>query len=93
MSPDQHAQRAILLCWLGTTLINSGIDWDRGYEVIRSGHVTAFECGDPRAIGWAIPIYGFGYHFPQGIFVEALRLSMRVSISSPNWTGCWFSIN
>jgi ATP/maltotriose-dependent transcriptional regulator MalT/DNA-binding SARP family transcriptional activator len=71
--PEQHAQRAILLCWLGTTLINSGIDWDRGYEVIRNGHVTAFECGDPRAIGWAIPIYGFGYHFPQGNFVEALR--------------------
>ncbi len=71
--PEQHAQKAILLCWLGTTLINSGMDWDRGYEVIRNGHTTAFECGDPRAIGWAIPIYGFGYHFPQGNFVEALR--------------------
>jgi len=71
--PDQHAQRAILLCWLGTTLINSGLDWDRGYQVIQSGHATAFECGDPRAISWAIPIYGFGYHFPQGNFVEALR--------------------
>ncbi|MFN8611107.1 MAG: BTAD domain-containing putative transcriptional regulator [Vulcanimicrobiota bacterium] len=71
--PEQTAQRAILLCWLGTTLINSGIDWDRGYEVIREGHQTAFESGDPRAIGWGIPLYGFGYHFPQGNFVEALR--------------------
>ena len=71
--PEQTAQRAILLCWLGTTLINSGMDWDRGYEVIREGHRTAFESGDPRAIGWGIPLYGFGYHFPQGNFVEALR--------------------
>lgn len=71
--PEQTAQRAILLCWLGTTLINSGLDWDRGYEVIREGHRTAFESGDPRAIGWGIPLYGFGYHFPQGNFVEALR--------------------
>lgn len=71
--PDQISLRSMLQCWMGSTLVNAGQDWAQGYDLIRSGHAAAFESGDPGAISWAALTYGFGFHFPQGNFTEALR--------------------
>jgi DNA-binding SARP family transcriptional activator len=70
---DQVALRSLLQSWLGATLINSGKEWARGYDLIQEAHTLAYETGDPRAISWATMSYGFGFHFPQGNFGEALR--------------------
>lgn len=71
---DNIAMRSMLQSWLGATLINSGQDWDRGYQLLRSSHALAYESKDPRAISWACLTYGFVYHFPQGNFDQALRI-------------------
>ena len=70
---DNLALRTMLEAWLGATLINGGIDWTRGYALLRSSHTLAYESADPRAISWACLTYAFAYHFPQGNFEEALR--------------------
>jgi ATP/maltotriose-dependent transcriptional regulator MalT/DNA-binding SARP family transcriptional activator len=72
--PGPSAVRSMLECWLGSTLINQGSDWQRGYDLIRSGHQGAVERTDPRALSWAFLTYGFGYHFPRGNFTEAIRV-------------------
>jgi ATP/maltotriose-dependent transcriptional regulator MalT/DNA-binding SARP family transcriptional activator len=70
---DNRALRSLLQSWLGGCLINSGADWTRGYQLLRSSHSLAYEAADPRAISWACMFYGFVYHFPQGNYSEALR--------------------
>lgn len=72
-TPQQLDLRAMLLCWLGATLVNDGTDWARGYDKIQEGHTTASASNDPRALNWATLTYGFVFHFPQGNFAEALR--------------------
>ena len=69
-SPDL---RSMLQSWMGATLINAGLEWSRGYDLLQGAHTLAFESSDPRAISWATLTYGFCYHFPQGNFGEALR--------------------
>lgn len=71
--PEQLALRSMIQNWLGATLINSGKEWDRGYELVQEAHSMAYKTGDPRAISWATMTYGFAFHFPQGNFGEALR--------------------
>ncbi len=74
LCPEANSSlRSMLQCWLGSTLVNQGLDWNRGYELIRTGHRLALESNDPRAMSWATLTYSFGLHFPQGNFVEALR--------------------
>jgi len=70
---EQVSLRSMLHCWMGSTLVNCGQDWELGYDLIQKGYAAAIESGDPGAISWGVLTYGFGYHFPQGNFTEALR--------------------
>ncbi|MBI3926002.1 MAG: AAA family ATPase [Armatimonadetes bacterium] len=70
--PADIALHSSLCSWLGAALIYAGMDWDRGYELIREGYDEAFRSNDPRAISWACITYGFVYHFPQGNLDQAV---------------------
>lgn len=71
--PSDLGQRGSLSARMGTMLIYCGKDWERGYDLLATGHQLAYKSGDPLAIAWACVLYGFCYHFPQGNFLHAER--------------------
>lgn len=71
--PEDEALRSMLCSWMGATLLYSGRDWDRGFQLVQDSHELAFRSQDPRSISWGCLCYGFGYHFVQGNFTEAVN--------------------
>lgn len=71
--PQDEGLRSMLCSWMGATLLYSGRDWDEGYRLVQDSHELAFRARDPRAISWGCLCYGFGYHFVQGNFAEAVN--------------------
>ena len=67
--------RARLLNWLGSAHIFCGDEyWNKAYALLQESHLLAYESGSPEAIAYSCISYGFGYHFPQGNFLEAQRV-------------------
>lgn len=73
--PHDTGLRSRLLTWLGVADVASGGErWEKGYQLLKEGYALAYEAGQPEAIAAACTGYGFGYHFPQGNFLEAERV-------------------
>ncbi|HEY4003095.1 MAG TPA: BTAD domain-containing putative transcriptional regulator [Candidatus Xenobia bacterium] len=71
---DDLALRARICQWFGASLVTSGRDFERGYDLLREGHQLARTSHNPEAIASACSTYGFAYHFMQGNLAEAERI-------------------
>ncbi|MBI2266461.1 MAG: winged helix-turn-helix domain-containing protein [Armatimonadetes bacterium] len=60
--------------WLGSSLVDSGSDWSRGYSLIEEGHRLARKSGSAEDLITASMTSGILFHFGRGDFDEALKV-------------------
>jgi DNA-binding SARP family transcriptional activator len=59
---------------LGAGILESGLDWARGYNLIKEGYLLARQTGNPDTIISACALYAYPYQFSLGNFDEALKV-------------------